>query len=145
MRITPKILFIFLFLAATAVSLRLISPAAALPPRPSPPPTPAPPPPAGGLITLAAVAQSPLIPGELWTRVQWQDPQGNWREVDGWRGAFDNNLTVTWWVAPEDLNTGPFRWLVYANQSGGKAIAISEPFDLPPAPGQTTAVTVTLP
>jgi len=140
---TGKFLSVLLFLMLAVSAILSALPAAALPPRPTPIPTPQPVP-RGGLITLTAVTEHPISP-DLWTRVQWQDRQGDWHEVDGWRGAFGHDLTVTWWVAPEDLDTGPFRWLVYAAADSDEIIAISAPFDLPPAPGQTTAVTVTLP
>ncbi len=130
----PIVLFFLVLLSILLATL----PAAALPPRPTPAP------PVGGLIVLTAVTQTPVSP-QLWTQVQWQDPQeGSWYEVDGWRGTFDPNLTVTWWVAPSDLNTGPFRWLVYPTENSNGAIGISDPFYLPAAK-QTTAVTIALP
>jgi hypothetical protein len=84
---------------------------------------------------------------DLWTVIQWSDGQGNWYDVDGWRG----NLDVVeqkeerwmgqkeWWVAKEDFNTGPFRWLVYQHE-GGPLLAMSESFDLPGNTSQTVVV-----
>lgn len=138
------LILVLLTLLGTAV---LVWPVSALPPRPvlTPPPPPATAvSPVGGFIVLQATAAT-AVTTPLWTHVQWQDPAGEWHEVDGWRGAFDNDLTVTWWVAPEDLNTGPFRWLVYASPQSDKVTAVSEPFSLPSVPNQTTIVTLSIP
>lgn len=124
--------------------LTIAWPVSALPPRP----TPVPPPatavsPTGGFIVLAAAAETAVSPA-WWTRVQWQDPDGAWHEVDGWRGAFDHELHVTWWVAPKDLSSGPFRWLVYASEESEMVLAVSDPFYLPAA-HQTTTVHLSVP
>jgi len=80
-----------------------------------------------------------------WTQIQWQDYQGNWHNVDGWRGTVDQNRRVTWWVGEDNLETGPFRWLAYATEGSDEPIAaISEPFILPSV-RQTTEVTIILP
>jgi hypothetical protein len=55
--------------------------------------------------------------------VQWQDVNGNWHDVEGWRGALDSGGRIRWWVAAKDFGTGPFRWV--AGES------VSEPFNLP--------------
>lgn len=47
-----------------------------------------------------------------WTVVQWQDAQGVWRDVEGWRGEAAHG-EISWWVAEEDFGTGPFRWVIY--------------------------------
>jgi len=111
----------------------------ALPPRPTPVPTPAPVKLRGGLISLQADATQP----EHWTIVQWQDALGDWHDVDGWQGTFDQENRVIWWVAPKDLGTGPFRWTVYENQCGA-LLAASEPFDLPALGGNMVTVEVLL-
>lgn len=69
-------------------------------------------------------------PTHLWTIVQWEDTDGGWHNVDGWQGTLDDGISKTWWVAPEDFNTGPFRWAVY-NQKGGDLLATSNSFQLP--------------
>ena len=83
---------------------------------------------------------------DLWTVVQWQDASGNWHDVEGWRGTFDdvvieNGAVIAqkvWWVAQVDLGKGPFRWLVYRGQ-GSVLLARSTPFYLPgPTSGPTT-------
>jgi hypothetical protein len=89
-----------------------------------------------------------------WTAVEWQDGEGNWHTVEGWQGNFDHALPEgdrhfglkTWWVAPRDLGTGPFRWVVYA-EGGGAYLARSEAFALPATLGgqRTVDVTMTVP
>jgi hypothetical protein len=158
-----------LLTAAACASLGIVfprAPARALPPRP-PTPTPTPIParaePAvrsgldGGFIELR-VRFPTAWPGrgspwqELWTAVQWQHPDGTWHQVEGWRGTLDEVTAdeggavvghKTWWVAGRDLETGPFRWLVYGDQ-GGRLLVASDPFDLPARGGGRAVVEVTL-
>jgi hypothetical protein len=93
-------------------------------------------PPEGGLIELWIY----FAPKEtLWTIVQWQDGLGNWHDVEGWRGAPDQDDKVIWWVASSDLGKGPFRWMVYQGQDG-KLIAKSETFYLPHQAGEVVKV-----
>ena len=116
------------------------APAEKLPPRPTVKARQVPrPQPRGGLITLIA---SPMAPG-LWTEVQWEGQPGAWYDVDGWRGHFNRDELVTWWVAQDDLGTGPFRWLIYESE-GGELLAISDLFDLPAAGGAMVTVKVSL-
>lgn len=138
----------------------LPTPARALPPRP-PTPTPLPTPgptsapeasvaPKGAQITLRA--HFPLSAAyqwdALWTVVQWQDPDGTWHDVEGWRGTPDEItlndqdeiiIEKTWWVQKSDLGRGPFRWLVYKSE-GGQLLTMSEMFHLPDDVGRTTIV-----
>ncbi|MFQ5400207.1 MAG: hypothetical protein ACE5E7_11495 [Anaerolineae bacterium] len=109
----------------------------ALPPRPVPPtpsvpqqPAPEPAAPAGGTIELT------VAPGSLveWTVVQWQDGLGGWHDVDGWQGTLDDDTHKVWWVGAADLGKGPFRWLVELDDD---VLAVSEPFDLPAAAGES--------
>ncbi len=87
----------------------------------------------------------------LQTVVQWQDNQGKWRVVEGWRGALDRIESVdgqwtgqkSWWVAAAGLETGPFRWLIYRADTGA-LLTISEPFRLPATTLQTMVVAVSL-
>ncbi|GAB4430929.1 MAG: hypothetical protein Kow0031_11970 [Anaerolineae bacterium] len=67
--------------------------------------------------------------------VQWQDINGNWHDVDGWRGVLDSNGYIRWWVAAKDFGSGPFRWVV--------GQAASEPFNLPAGAGQTVRIDLT--
>ena len=87
------------------------------------------------------------------TQVQWQTGEGDWVNVTGWHGALDDvdvdadgSVTgaKTWWVAPRDFGTGPFRWLVTAGNSG-TALAASEPFTLPARSANTVSIDVSLP
>lgn len=119
-----------------------------LPPRPPTatpiPPTATPIPPTGGLIILNVQATQP-VPNDLWTNVQWQDDNDGWHDVEGWRGTFNENLNVIWWVAPEDLGKGPFRWVVYEEQTTEVTLAISESFYLPSNNKAIVEVVVLLP
>ena len=81
----------------------------------------------------------------LWTVVQWQDRAGEWHDVVGWQGSLDEANSAgckkVWWVAREDLDQGPFRWVIYWYR-GGESLAQSESFDLPHKVGETTSVVV---
>lgn len=107
-------------------------------------PTPILPPPtgtpfAGGFIELR------LDPGRgnVWTEMQWRGVGDAWHDVDGWRGAPDEAGVVRWYVGPEHLGQGPFRWQVY-DQDGRRLLGSSEPFYLPDRPRATLTVTVEL-
>ncbi len=64
-----------------------------------------------------------------WTVVQWQGGTGRWYDVEGWRDQFRDDGMVRWWVADQDLNTGPFRWTLYQDEGG--ILWTSKPFFLP--------------
>ncbi len=74
----------------------------------------------------------------LWSVVQWQGVSDGWHDVDGWRGTFDPNNMVRWWVGHENLGSGPFRWIVY---EGETAVFTSDPFQLPANVGDVTRIT----
>jgi hypothetical protein len=78
-----------------------------------------------------------------WSMIQWQGTDGEWHDVDGWRGHVEPDGTKTWWVAKEDLSTGPFRWLVMESEETA-AVGMSEPFMLPSIARVTQVVTLTL-
>lgn len=92
---------------------------------------------------LGAHIQLQLPNGQpgAWTVVQWQDSAGNWHDVEGWQGVIEGNQK-TWWVDAKDFRTGPFRWVVYAEQNG-QILSQSNPFYLPT--GATETVMVELP
>jgi len=133
--------------------------AADLPPRP-PTPTPSSPATSGGPEVTASVALRAAFPDDwpwaevgwqdVWTRVEWQDPEGEWHAVAGWQGTLDavsmDDGTVighkTWWVDEADLGTGPFRWVVLDQEE--TVLGMSEPFSLPALRKGTTAVEVGL-
>jgi hypothetical protein len=121
-----------------------------------------PPPPAASAMEGATIELRAVFPAtwpwetsgwrEVWTVLQWQDEKGRWHDVEGWRGELEEVEIDTagqavglrsWWVADEDLGTGPFRWTVYQSQ-GGKLLGMSEPFNLPETIGQKVVVVVSL-
>lgn len=114
----------------------------ALPPRPEPNPVVVEKSSPDGAQIQLAIANAT---GNEWTQVQWQDTQtAVWHNVDGWAGHADNDGTVTWWVAKEDLGSTPFRWQVYDEQ-GGELLTTSETFDLPSHALTRVKVAVSLP
>lgn len=72
--------------------------------------------------------------------VQWQDADGEWQDVAGWRGWVNRGETV-WWVEAGHWGEGPYRWAVYAGQDASM-LAASESFTLPNS-GDTLAISVT--
>jgi len=92
----------------------------------------------GGYIVLSLSA---VEAGEVWTMVQWQDGWGDWHTVDGWQGTLDADGMKTWFVGPEHLGSGPFRWLVLQED---ELAGMSDPFFLPGEINQVVNVAVTL-
>jgi hypothetical protein len=122
------------------------------PTAPPPRPTPSPPAPTSEPITLPSGGQIVLhadvadATAGLWTLMQWQDPYtGEWHDVAGWRGHFNADGQVNWWVGAEDLGDGPFRWLVYNDETETSLLATSEPFMLPTNAGEMVTVAIDLP
>jgi len=72
---------------------------------------------------------------DLWTVVQWRHPDGSWRDVEGWRGTLDEITNgegkKMWWVAEDGFGRGPFRWVVYQSEEGGRLLGTSGAFNLP--------------
>lgn len=97
---------------------------------PSRPPTATPEPAPGGFIHLDFDSSLPLSSAP-WSVVQWQDNVGNWHDVEGWQGTLNRDLELVWWVAPENLGQGLFRWSVYRDDSKHSLLNISKPFYLP--------------
>ena len=103
----------------------------------------------GAPIELLAHASPAQLPHwqKVWTVVQWQDVQGNWHDVEGWRGSLDEIVAgkgrKTWWVYQRDLGKGPFHWQVYLGE-GSRLLATSEPFDLPSTAGAGVTVEMAL-
>ena len=91
-----------------------------------------------GLITLQVL---PVERG-LGTVVQWQDSQGDWNDVDGWRSVLREE-TQSWEVYRPEFGKGPFRWVVYRERTGELA-GVSKPFFLPRNGGATVRVQVRL-
>jgi hypothetical protein len=136
---------------------------AELPPRPEDNPAPTPTPErktgyVGALIELRAQfdpawswTDSPWQ--EMETIVQWQDAFGNWHDVEGWCGGFDEVKEYegrkSWWMPRGHFGTGPFRWVVYRAQGSessarGDPLAISEAFYMPRSTGQVARVVVSI-
>lgn len=89
------------------------------------------------------------------TLVQWQGYEGEWHNVERWRGALDTIAIVdkqplrvigekVWWVAEDDLGTGLFRWLVYRSDQEVHLLVTSEVFTLPHETGEFVTVNVML-
>lgn len=93
--------------------------------------------PAAASIELYA----PGIAAGVWTVVQWQDSDGFWHDIDGWRGQVAPGGRIHWDVAEKDFGTGPFRWEVFAAGEGQPPL-ISDPFNLPAHSGDTLLVIV---
>ncbi len=74
--------------------------------------------------------------------VQWQDVNGNWNDVGGWKRNLQNGYE-RWTVEAKDFNTGPFRWVVRNSQSE-VVVGPSESFNLPAGANETLQVTMTL-
>ena len=111
------------------------------PPQPTvPPPVVAPTPlPTVGFIVLQV---EPPPQAGAWAAVQWQDAQGTWHDVEGWRRPLQMGKQI-WEVFPSEFGKGPFRWLVLQGQ-GGPVLGESSPFFLPSSIGQTVRVSVGL-
>ena len=140
----------YLTLVIVCAALLGFAPAAnALPPRPTPPP---PDQPTSGSDDGSASVElhvhfSPMQLSDwqkVWTVVQWQDRQGDWHDVEGWRGSLDEIVAgegkKTWWVYRQDLGKGPFRWQIH----WGPVVVNSQLFHLPQVPGRTEIVGVSL-
>jgi hypothetical protein len=86
---------------------------------------------------------------DVWTMIQWQDDDGEWFDVEGWRGNLDTigqgeNGWVgskEWWAAKDILGSGPYRWQVY-DHPGGELLSTSEPFHLSDTSGGVIIVPV---
>ena len=87
------------------------------------------------------------------TVVQWQDGEGAWHDVEGWRaplalivsGPADTLIGWRpWGVDPKDFGSGPFRWVVYADSSKEDVLATSSAFDLPRGSEETRVIDVML-
>ncbi len=126
-------LAIILFLFALLLGFNQKATAGGLPPRPEPTNTPIPQiqsSPDGALIELQYDGIY-VGPQGVWTVVEWQDTKTTkWHEVEGWQGTVELDGTQVWWVAPDDLGKGPFRWVIYDSKDGD-ALQTSDEFELP--------------
>lgn len=90
-------------------------------------------------------AYAPGAPETAWIAVQWQNTDSTWHTVAGWQGDLDYTSSGVpfkqWAVASADYGTGPFRFVVYA-QEDGAVWATSESFTLPSSLGQNVEETL---
>lgn len=135
------ILFLLCLCGLTALALAAIPSAgvvygiSAAPIRPTPLPltTSA----TGGFIELRVAP----LQENLWTKVQWRGVGNAWHDVEGWQGTPDETGRVRWYVGPEHLGQGPFRWMV-TDGPDGSLLGVSEPFHLPALARQVVVITV---
>ena len=88
---------------------------------------------------------------DVWTVVQWRDPDGEWVDVTGWRGNLDSIAqddsgwvgVKEWWAGEEIFGTGPYRWQAFSHP-GGDLLATSDPFYLAGTSGGLVMVDVEL-
>lgn len=89
---------------------------------------------------------------DLWTVVQQQTQDGQWRNVKNWEGTLDafgedslgeNTGVKIWWVSQANFGAGPFRWIVQQGQSGD-LLAVSAPFNLPTKVNETLRIDLAL-
>lgn len=110
---------------------------------------------ASGMLTAQSVqaddsavitAYAPGAPETAWIAVQWQNTDLTWHTVDGWQGDLDYTSSGVpfkqWAVASADYGTGPFRFVVYA-QEDGAVWATSDSFTLPASLGNNVEETLT--
>jgi hypothetical protein len=95
--------------------------------------------PAGAYIDLTVTGASI----DAWTIVQWQDGNGAWHNIEGWRAALVDDYQQ-WWLGRNSYGTGPFRWCVL-DAPMGSIVASSDAFYMPARSGEWTHVTVTVP
>ncbi len=74
-----------------------------------------------------------------WSVVQWQDPQGGWHDVEGWRSDLGAGYQH-WTVEAKDFGTGLFRWQVRQGGPDGSVLSSSESFTLPAGANETLQI-----
>ncbi|MEM7347955.1 MAG: hypothetical protein AAF485_27295, partial [Chloroflexota bacterium] len=81
-------------------------------------------------------------PSGAWGVVQWQGSDGNWYDVEGWRGVLDSSGYRRWAVESKDFGTSLFRWQVRRGSATGTVVGTSETFALPSGAGESLQITV---
>ncbi len=98
---------------------------------------------AAAIHLIVQVSSPTLSVADLWAEVEWLDSTGVWHTVEGWQGPLDgisgNTGSATWYLGPQALGTGPFRWVLYDGR-GGALLSSSAPFALPTMVGTTVTV-----
>jgi hypothetical protein len=79
--------------------------------------------------------------------IEWQDGQGNWHDVEGWKAILDevkgSEGRKVWYVSSDLFGKGPFCWVICPDP-GSEPIATSAPFHMPDAAGETVRVNVSV-
>lgn len=161
-----KIWIALLTTLVLAFGSRTLLRAGELPPRPTPEPTPTTPTTETSKAgeSVASIALYATFPStwpwyqlhgqQLLTVVQWQDEDGVWHDVEGWRGGFhrfdvdaDGSAVgiTTWWLAEKDFGAGPFRWIVYRDADRAQRLVTGESFTLPMRANARLVVPLALP
>ena len=88
-------------------------------------------------------------PSTAWVEVEWQNAvDSSWHTVMGWQGDLDYTDSGAaykqWAVASRDYGTGPFRWVVCAEEDGA-VLVTSKPFKLPTDNSANLVMTLTVP
>jgi hypothetical protein len=78
-----------------------------------------------------------------WSVVQWQDSDGNWHDVEGWRSVLGSDGYQRWTVEAKDFNTGLFRWQVRQGGPDGAVLGTSQTFNLPANALEVVTVSLT--
>lgn len=92
------------------------------------------------VLPLLSLPNAQSSPDRWWTVVQWQDSQGNWHDVDGWRGHMNIPDSVMWWVSQANFGEGPFRWVIYDTAQRNTILSTSNPFSLPDQDGEILVI-----
>ena len=138
-----RLLLLSLLFGLCISTLVPITPAYAdLPPRPLLPPAEDDDEPARPVVA-PLILSTDQSRSDLWSVVQWQDAQGDWQDVTGWRGSVVKGRT-SWWVEEKDFGKDSFRWVVMQG-NGGPVVATSAPFTLPSQPKKALVVEVAVP
>ena len=111
-------------------------------PAPTVAPTSAPTAPDKGIAGAHIDLTAPDAPPWAWAVVQWQDGNGAWHDVDGWRARLSDGYQE-WWLDRNSYGAGPFRWCVL-DSAMGPVLGASEPFYMPARSGEWVHVTLSI-
>lgn len=97
-----------------------------------------------GIIRLTSEAGASA--SSYWTSAQWlNEKTGTWETVDGWKGHFDTNGQVEWFVDSARFGKGPFCWVMTASEENSAMVVTSSQFTMPSQRGNVVDVTVSIP
>lgn len=124
----------------TSAVLATVPPVEDPPPAPTntPEPTPVEEPVAKSYDDRGSLIMLQTSSGEAddWVTIEWLAGDGDWYEVDGWRGNIHNGQVI-WWVSSRNLGDGKYKWVVYDDDSKATILKVSDPFYLPEQEGIT--------